>query len=520
MRRRLGFGFLGLAAMSALLLPPWLGWREAQRQAWVAEADLTANLARDVLHRTDEAALQILRGNRTLSASGLAPCAPESLALMRRIALASSYIHVIGHVEHGVIVCSSMGDVRIPLGSDTIRTPSGAVLYPNVPLPGGAQGALFAAERNGYAAIIHRDMPVDATGALPDVALGVLHVDSRRAAVARGTLDPAWLDRLGSGRTATFADRGRLVSMVRSKFDSIAAVAAVPLTRVDRRAHAIALRLVPAGLVFGIVAAGALCLAARRRLSLEMALAAALRRGELFLLYQPIVNLQTGQWVGAEALLRWRRASGELVGPDVFIPVAEQSGLIVKLTGHVIDMVAADAGAFLRHHPDFHVAINLAAADVHSPAIVERLGAMLASCGARPSNLIVEITERGFLHVDAAREVIRALRARGIGVAIDDFGTGYSSLSYLESLDLDFLKIDRSFIEAIGTDAPTSGVVGLIIEMARSMRLRMIAEGIENAAQAAYLRERGVEFAQGWLFGKPMPFADIVQRADLVRRAA
>ncbi|MFK3737588.1 EAL domain-containing protein [Massilia sp. TN1-12] len=520
MRRRLGLGLTGLATIAALVIPPWLAWREAQRQAWAAEAEHALAVARDVLHRTDEAALQIIKGNRTLARSGLKPCSPASLALMRRIALGSSYIHAIGWVENGVLVCSSMGPFPIPLGSDVVHTNSGALLYPNVPLPGAAQGALLAVEGGGYATIIHRDTPVDASGAAAGVARGVLHLSSRRAVVAHGRLDPAWVGRLGAASTTTFADGDMLVAIVRSRLDTIAAVAAVPLTGVAQRAHAIALRLVPAGLVSGLVAATAIGLLLRRRMSLGMSLAAALRRGEFFLLYQPIVDLQTGRWVGAEALLRWRRANGELVGPDVFIPAAEQSGQIVKLTEHVIDVVGRDAGAFLRAHPDFHVAINLSAADVQSPAIVDRLAAMLASCGARPSNLIVEITERGFLHLEAAREVIRLLRAQGIGVAIDDFGTGYSSLSYLESLDLDYLKIDRAFIEAIGTDAPTSGVVGLIIEMARSMQLAMIAEGIENPAQAAYLRERGVEFAQGWLFGKPMPFADIAHGADGLRHAA
>jgi sensor c-di-GMP phosphodiesterase-like protein len=130
---------------------------------------------------------------------------------------------------------------------------------------------------------------------------------------------------------------------------------------------------------------------------------------------------------------------------------------------------------------------------------------------------VIEITERGFLDVDSARRVIAALRTRGHEVAVDDFGTGYSSLSYVESLDLDFLKIDRSFVEAIGTKGPTSQVVGHIIAMARSMGLRMIAEGVERPEQADFLKAQDVQYAQGWLFGKPMPFDEVVRKREAHR---
>jgi sensor c-di-GMP phosphodiesterase-like protein len=155
-----------------------------------------------------------------------------------------------------------------------------------------------------------------------------------------------------------------------------------------------------------------------------------------------------------------------------------------------------------------------------APDIVERLDGLLAHCGARPSNLIAEITERGVLNLDSARHALGALRACGIEVAIDDFGTGYSGLSHLESLELDSLKIDRSFIEAIGTGAPISQVISHIVAMARSMGLPMIAEGIESQAQADFLRERGVDFAQGFLFGRPMPFAELVQHFNAREQAA
>ena len=159
------------------------------------------------------------------------------------------------------------------------------------------------------------------------------------------------------------------------------------------------------------------------------------------------------------------------------------------------------------------MAVNVSAADLASDSIVGLLDAMLARGGITAANLVLEITERGILDIETARTVIGTLRGRGIKVAIDDFGTGYAGLSYLESLQVDALKIDRSFIEAIGTTAPTNQVVSHIIAMASAMRLAMVAEGVETPVQADYLRSRGVHYAQGWLFGKPQPFKDVAALA-------
>ncbi|GGY43111.1 EAL domain-containing protein [Pseudoduganella albidiflava] len=517
MGKRALFGTTLLAAAIAALVPPWLAYREAEYQAYRTEADFALGYARDLMRRVDETGSQAFRGIEQLAKSGYPPCSAQSQELMRRIDLSSTYIQAIGYVRGGVLACSSMGDHSLALGTRTFRTSRGVLIHTEVPLGKDSSSPLIGIQRGDYAALFHRDLPLDTWTAVPDVSLAALHLEMRDSGTPmtnRGYVDRSWLARLENRREVTFLTGQYLVAVVRSDKYLNAGVAAVPRAHLDRRTAAAAMRLVPAGTVAGLALALAILLLARRQMSIANALRHALRKDEFFLLYQPIVELATGKWVGAEALLRWRRATGELIGPDLFIPIAEQTGTITKLTGRVIRLVQRDAGRFLVDFPGFHIALNLSASDLRSTAIVDLLDRLLAQTGARPANLIVELTERALLDIGSARKVISALRKRGIEVAVDDFGTGYSSLSYLESLELDYLKIDRSFIEAIGTRAPTSQVVSHIIRMADAMGLRMIAEGVETQAQADFLIANGVQYAQGWLFAKPISFDELSRALD------
>jgi sensor c-di-GMP phosphodiesterase-like protein len=235
--------------------------------------------------------------------------------------------------------------------------------------------------------------------------------------------------------------------------------------------------------------------------------------------YQPIVDLQTRRWIGAEALVRWRRPDGRIIRPDNFIPVAEQSGVIQYVTECVAEIVAADLPSLIAIDPKFRVAINVSARDLGSEHTLAIIRNLLRNGRAHPENIAVEATERGFLQGNEAREVLAGIRGLGVEVAIDDFGTGYSSLSSLQTLNVDALKIDKSFVDTIGTDAATSHVVSHIIEMAHSLQLIIVAEGVETDAQAEYLQRRGVHYAQGWLFAVPMPVsalrAGIQEQAEL-----
>lgn len=524
MGRRTTFGLTLLAAVIAAATPPLLALQESRRQAYQTEADFALGYARDVQRRVDETGRQAMVGMQQLASLGDRPCSPRSLELMRHIDLASTYLQAIGRVEGDTLVCSSIDTTARPLGQQWFQSSAGVVFYTSIPSWETISHRLIGIRRGDFIVLVHRELPLDTWTSVPDVSLAVMHREApagARLIAMRGTIELEWLDRLGTGRETTFIAGQHLVAAVRSQRWMTASIAAVPLKYLEQRTAAIAGRLVPAGMVAGLALAVSILLLARRQMSIATAVRQGLRRHEFFLLYQPIVDLATGNWVGAEALLRWRRPTGELIGPDLFVPIAEQTGSVTRLTEEALRLVRHDVGDFLALYPDFHIAINLSARDMETSVIVGLLKDLLQTTHAAPSNLLVEITERAFLNLESARQVIGAIRELGVAVAIDDFGTGYSSLSYIDALELDFLKIDRSFTEAIGTRAPTNQVVDHIISMAHTLGLRMIAEGVETEAQAQFLVRHKVQHGQGWLYGKPLPFNELRQAyKEQLHRAA
>ncbi|HSC83819.1 MAG TPA: EAL domain-containing protein [Pseudomonas sp.] len=240
------------------------------------------------------------------------------------------------------------------------------------------------------------------------------------------------------------------------------------------------------------------------RQSLAGSLPGALRRRALRVRFQPIYDLASRRCVGAEALVRWRRADGKLLGPDLFIPMAESSGQIREITDYVLEQVLVQLGDFLGKYPGLYISINLAACDVAEPRIDELVTRLLLQYRVSATQIAFEVTESGLADTKAARGVLAQLRARGHRVLIDDFGTGYSSLAYLQELPADVLKIDKSFVDALGHDAASSGVAPHIIQMANALQLKVVAEGIEHEAQALFLAEQGAQCGQGWLFAKPL----------------
>jgi diguanylate cyclase (GGDEF)-like protein/PAS domain S-box-containing protein len=244
------------------------------------------------------------------------------------------------------------------------------------------------------------------------------------------------------------------------------------------------------------------------QLALRADLKAAIAANELTLAYQPIFELEADKITGYEALLRWEHAVRGSVPPATFIPVAEDSGLIVTLGRWVLERACADAVAFQQDEPyPQHrvVSVNISAQQLARVEIVDEVRNALRSSGLDPHCLMLEMTESLLISdVELAIERLGALRKLGVRIAIDDFGTGYSSLSYILQLPIDVLKIDKRFIDSVDGDDRESRLTAAIIGLARVLDLRCIAEGIERPAQTARLKELGCDYAQGFLLGRPM----------------
>lgn len=247
--------------------------------------------------------------------------------------------------------------------------------------------------------------------------------------------------------------------------------------------------------------------AIRERVRLMHALRSGFARGELYLAYQPQVDLASRRGFGAEALLRWRLEDGQIVAPDRFIPIAEYSGLIIEIGEWVLREACAELVRLrAAGHLDFTMSVNVSQAQFRHPHFVDMLRRALGETGAPPAYVELEITESMAMEEPGLLvQMLAQVKSTGVSIAIDDFGTGFSSLSHLQRLQVDRLKIDRAFVTEITGSPRGSSIAEMVIQLGRNLELSIIAEGVEDERQASILSELGCTLAQGFLFARPLP---------------
>lgn len=241
------------------------------------------------------------------------------------------------------------------------------------------------------------------------------------------------------------------------------------------------------------------------RLKMESELRRAIERDELLMYYQPVLSLGRSRWSCVEALIRWQHPQRGLIGPDDFIPLAEETGLVVPLGERVLRMVVAQAKTWAERLPGLQLAANVSVVQLADPNFAESIAELISDAGLEPRTLQLEVTESALMHeLETARSSLGELLTRGIDVLIDDFGTGYSSLARLGELPISGLKIDRSFTHNLGSDVTARKVVRAITELASAHSLEVVAEGIEDGRALEQARTLGCQYAQGFHVGRPM----------------
>ena len=248
-----------------------------------------------------------------------------------------------------------------------------------------------------------------------------------------------------------------------------------------------------------------------RRLQLESELRLALNRDELRVHYQPIVELETGRVTAVEALVRWQHPTRGMILPGEFIPLSEQTGLIIEIGEFVLRSACAQVAKWSRlpHAAELVLSVNVSPRELVRPGFVDRVAAILADTGLPGGRLKLEITESATLEGEAAIAALRGLQQLGARISIDDFGTGYSSLGYFRDMPIDGLKIDRAFIDGLGSEREDTAIVTAAIAFGRALEVEITGEGIETPEQLARLRELGCRLGQGFLFSRPVPASEM-----------
>jgi len=468
------------------------------------EQEKAAAVAKTVGHQTEQLFSDARNTLDKLNAFPVRDCSKAQLQAMEEAAIGRPYIRGIGYWHAATRLCG-VGFLQTvalkPRRADHIYKSGVIAWWPSTQTE--VNGVkLFLMRYGNYDLAIDPGTLVQATP-MKGYQIG-LWVQNLRMAVKpqNARLPPP--STLPQGLTVDHK-HDRLIS--RFSFDEvfpIDIVAVEPISNLWSRFRKTLEIAVPIGVILAALWVYGIWRYGRYRMSLESELREALRKGRVKVRYQPIIDLASGRCVGAEALARWQRGDGDYVNQDVFIRVAEEADVGPMLTQSVVKTVLREMGGLLREQPRLSISLNMTKQDLVDETFLYLLNTRLASAQLTPQSIDLEITERALVNNADTRALIRAFRKTGHHIAVDDFGTGYSSLSYLGSFELDTLKIDKTFVEAIGSEAVTSHVIMHVIEIAKDLGLAMVAEGVETSAQARWLREQGVEYGQGFFFSKPL----------------
>lgn len=449
-------------------------------------------------------------------------CSEQDLEEMRRLVFQSSWLKDAGRFVDGHLSCSaevSAGNLAKLHLQPQIKAPDGVQIY--------TEGGELGIHHEATVVVQQGDAYVD-TGLLLHKHIGVDGVqtfESVRDATGHYVSYPYPGQQNAYSLPEVSRSQGNLYATACSDSDERCLTMVEPVSLALHNERPLLQTAVFCGGVVGILFGVAVILWRLRIRTLEHQLQRAIRDDELYLEYQPIVDLQDRRIIGLEALCRWKDEHGQQISPEVFIHIAEDRRWIHALTLNIFKRALEEWGGFLSRNPWFRLCLNLSAYSLDEPGFADFLHHLLQRHAVPPQCVVIEITESAMANDPRMIEQIQRLRAMGHLVHLDDFGTGYCSLSYLHELKVDAIKIDRVFTRAIGTGSVTTGILPQILSIAGSHQLDVIVEGVEEEAQAEYLAAMpfsGAMMGQGWLFGRPTSARNVGEtiRQQMAERAA
>jgi sensor c-di-GMP phosphodiesterase-like protein len=434
-------------------------------------------------------------------------CSASEMEHFKSLVFRSEYIKDAGRIRGGRIECAvTSGESLRALGRlrPDLRLADGAVAYRNLPTNEKTDRKRALLQLGSAYVVFPLGLPLHTSGPIP-MQLAITTRPNgitlqNLAATAAGEVIATF---------AAIAGRGGRGSKLRStycsesNFDCVTSKTSIP-DAIHSQSDLLASSALAGGLA-GILCGMGFSLVYCRRRELTCQLRRAIKRNDLKVVYQPIVNLETREIVGAEALARWTDEDNNNVDPELFVKAAEDFGFVGSITRQVLQSILRDFAPTIQKRPGFHISLNVAASDLADPNFLPMLESALREFNVRPQNLVVEITERSAANSEIAKETIRNLRRLGHSIHIDDFGAGYSNLDRLLYLYADTIKIDKAFTKMIGTESVAGLILPQIMNMAQSLNLEVIVEGIETTQQADYFSSATRKiYGQGWLFGRPM----------------
>lgn len=509
-RRRIVMIIAALAALIGIVLLFQAALWILRRESVASEEEYAGGLAASLGQSTEQIILDARNMLAAFDQLQVPRCSEEHLRALQEAAISRPYIRAIGYWQAIERRCGVgfLPEGLKPSRADRIYDSGVIAWWPSLQTQvGGVQ--LFLMRYGDHDVAIDPRLLLN-LGPMQD-RQAVLWVEKLRMSALPWDVALPNPDSLPIGVTVDRKNARVLSRFSRNAILPIDVVAVEPIENFwSRHAQTLA---IGAGAALLLVVAWLYAITRYSRYQLSMAaeLKQAIAGGKIHVCYQPVVDLTSGRCVGAEALARWQRGNGEQVSPDVFIAVAEKNGMIQDVTIAVLRTALLDFARVCAEFSNVSVNVNLSADDLKNDRLALELSDSLAATKLPPETLKFEITERALINSDTARSMIHRFRSQGHQVAVDDFGTGYSSLSYLQSFELDVLKIDKSFVSAIGMEAATSQVIVHVIAMAKSLGLVAIAEGIETPAQVGWLVQEGVTLGQGFLFSKPLVLEDFIE---------